>query len=302
MRIGIQTSGILDVRGIEKGFELIRDTGFDCVDFNLDPYLSYGDIVSGRLESVFTRPLDELIGFFSPFKQAAERNHVAIGQMHAPFPSYVKDSPVTNYQLLEIFKNCIALCEHMDCPRLIIHPFFLGYQDKLGLEQEFALNMESYAALIPSLQKHNVVVCLENMFSEYRGKIYSACCSDMHDALRYVDELNERAGRRSFGFCLDTGHALLLGLDIEDIILKLGDRLEALHIHDNNGLTDQHIAPYMGILDWDRFVRGLKAIGYKRDLSFESANALRMFDAELMPQVLALTAATGRMFARRIEE
>lgn len=302
MRIGIQTSEILDTCGIEKGFELIRDTGFDCVDFNLYNYLSYGEIVSGRLESVFTRPIEEMFRFFDPFKQAAERNHVAIGQMHAPFPSYVKDSPVTNHQLLEIFKNCIALCEHMDCPRLIIHPFFLGYQDKLTPEQEFALNMESYAALIPSLQKHNVVVCLENMFSEYKGKIYSACCSDMHDTLRYIDQLNERAGRRSFGFCLDTGHSLLLGLDIEDMILKLGDRLEALHIHDNNGIFDQHIAPYMGNLDWNRFVRGLKAIGYKRDLSFESTNTLNVFDTELMPQVLALTSAIGRLFARRIEE
>lgn len=301
MRIGIQTSGILDVQGVEKGFEMIRDAGFDCVDFNLDCFLAYGDIVAGRLDSMFIRP-DELLAFFKPYKEAADRNHVAIGQIHAPFPSYVKDSPVTNHQMLEVFKNCIALCEYMECPRLIIHPFFLGYQNRLSPEQEFALNMESYGALIPPLQKHNVVVCLENMFTDYRGKIHSACCSDMHDTLRYIDALNEQAGRRCFGFCLDTGHTLLLGLDLEHIILKLGDRLEALHIHDNNGVSDQHITPYTGILDWNRFVRGLKAIGYKGDLSFETANSQRLFDVELMPQVLALTAATGRMFARRIEE
>ena len=59
--------------------------------------------------------------------------------------------------------------------------------------------------------------------------------------------------------------------------------------------------PYTGKLDWNRFIAGCKAIGYKGTLSFETFNITNMFDKELIPDALKLIAATGRMFARRIE-
>ena len=169
-------------------------------------------------------------------------------------------------------------------------------------EEEWELNINSYAKLIPVAKKHHVTICLENMFTAYRGKRYSACCSDFTTACKYVDTLNEMAGEKIFGFCLDTGHALLLGKDIKQAIVQLGDRIVAFHAHDNDGQGDQHLAPYMGILDWNRFVEGLKEIGYNRTLSFETYNTLNVFDKELAPEVLKLIAKTGKMFAKRLAE
>ena len=80
---------------------------------------------------------------------------------------------------------------------------------------------------------------------------------------------------------------------------QLGSRIQAFHIHDNNGIDDQHIAPYMGILDWNRFMEGLKAIDYHGALSFETFGAVSAFDPALAPQVLRLIAQTGRMFAEK---
>ena len=79
----------------------------------------------------------------------------------------------------------------------------------------------------------------------------------------------------------------------------LGSRIEAFHVHDNDGKSDQHLAPYMGVLDWNRFVEGLKAIDYHGALSFETFGAVSTFDPALAPQVLRLIAQTGRMFAER---
>ena len=116
-----------------------------------------------------------------------------------------------------------------------------------------------------------------------------------------IDALNAIAGERVFGFCLDTGHLLLTGQDPQNAVALLGDRLEALHIHDNNGQEDQHLAPYMGVLDWDRFVAGLRDAGYRKPLSFETFNVIRRFDPALAPYALRLIAETGKMFARRLE-
>ena len=132
-------------------------------------------------------------------------------------------------------------------------------------------------------------------------KVYEAICSDMNEAAAYIDELNDMAGEKCFAFCLDTGHALLLGKDIYTAIMQIGERLETLHIHDNDGKGDQHLAPYMGCLDWKRFVKGLRDVGYQGALSFETFNTINVFDLELMPEVLKLIGATGRMFARRID-
>ena len=116
---------------------------------------------------------------------------------------------------------------------------------------------------------------------------------------RTQDELNALAGERRFGFCLDTGHALLTAQDIQQVMLHLGDRIECFHVHDNNGIEDQHIAPYMGILDWDRFVEGLRSTGYQGALCFETHGAIKVFHPELAPEVLRLIARTGRMFVQK---
>lgn len=39
MKIGIQTGGIFEQIGVEKGFETIAAAGFDCIDLNLDAML-----------------------------------------------------------------------------------------------------------------------------------------------------------------------------------------------------------------------------------------------------------------------
>ena len=146
-----------------------------------------------------------------------------------------------------------------------------------------------------------MTINLENMFMAKRGKIYAACCSDITTACRYVDTLNGIAGGKQFGFCLDTGHLLLVGLDVKNAMIELGDRITAFHVHDNDGAHDQHLAPYMGVLDWNRFVEGLKAIGYNKTMSFETFNIWNVMDEEIAPKMMKFIAECGRTFARRAE-
>ena len=146
-----------------------------------------------------------------------------------------------------------------------------------------------------------MTVCLENMFMSQRGKIMAATCANADDACRYIDTLNDMAGAKTFGFCLDTGHLLLVGGDIKNTMVKLGDRITAFHVHDNNGITDQHLAPYMGVQDWDAFVEGLKAIKFDKTMSFETFNVWNVADKALCPTLLKYIAEAGRLFAARAQ-
>ncbi len=303
LKVSVQTAAVLDKYGPDEGFRVLREAGFDGVDFNIvDEALPGSKIGRGELDSIYDKSDEEIFEYFRPYKEAAEKYGVSFCQAHAPFPSWIKGKPETNEYMIHVFEKCLMVCNYVGCPYLIVHPFFAAYNDTLLPEDEWKLNIESYSRLIPAIKKYGVTVCLENMFTASRRKVYAAICQNPDEANRYIDTLNEIAGEKCFAFCLDTGHALLVGNDIYTVIRKLGHRIETLHIHDNDAWDDQHIAPYMGRLDWNRFIKGLKEIGYQHDLSFETVNALRVFDEELMPNVLSLIAATGKMFARRISE
>lgn len=300
-KIGVQTAPVIDLLGPEEGFKMIHEAGFDCVDFNVDHWMTGSEIRKGEFSGFFDQDMDAILEAMRPYKEAAEKYGVGFGQAHAPFPSYVKENDFVNGKVLDALKKCVEICAYVGCPHLIVHPAFFDYDNRMDPDTEWDANIKLYTALIPVLKKCHVTCCLENMFTGRKGKIYEAICSDFNEAAAYIDELNDIAGEKCFAFCLDTGHALLLGHDIYTAIMQIGDRLETLHIHDNNGQSDQHIAPYMGILDWNRFIQGLRDVGYQGNLSFETFNACQVFDHELMPDVLRLIAATGRMFARRID-
>ena len=56
------------------------------------------------------------------------------------------------------------------------------------------------------------------------------------------------------------------------------------------------------ICDWDGFVDGLKEIGYKGALGFETFRVIcSNFPRALWPEALKLISATGRYWASRIE-
>ena len=134
-------------------------------------------------------------------------------------------------------------------------------------------------------------------------KIYHAICSEMSDACRYIDKLNEIAGENLFGFCLDIGHLLLCGLDNYNSIMELGHRLVALHIHDNQGGNDDnHVIPYTGVIIWERFIRGIADSGYQGTLSFETGGQYRKVPKDFLPTALKWTADVGRYFDKRITE
>ena len=299
LKIGIHTAGLLEHHGIDGTFALLERCGFDFVDFSmnaLDASLRDLRAIPDPLQSAFDQPIEALAAALKPYSEAAQAHGIAFGQAHAPYPSFWPDNDERNAAMTAMYKKMIALCGHLGCKYLIIHP-----AAQRNLSDDWKANMSLYKPLIPALKEHDVICCLENLYLGVSGGYLESSCADPYEACDYIDELNDVAGARRFAFCLDTGHALMTGRDIYTTIMKLGPRIEALHIHDNDGRKDLHMAPYMGILEWNRFIAGLKDIEYTGGLSFETISCVNSFDPELHERLLSFISATGRMFARRIE-
>lgn len=304
-KIGVQSTGSIKAEDIEAGYRIIREAGFDCVDFNFDEYLGVNDVYAGKIDDLFDRPVDEIWKDFAPHLEAAQKYGLTFEQMHAPFPMLIKGREDISEKMTRITKNCMEICARMGGRYIVVHPVTLAYE--YSKKEEYAFNMALYKELIPTAKKCGLVVCLENMFVEKNSHLMEGVCSDFTEAAAMIDELNGFVGEELFGFCFDVGHANILGKNLYQAVVTLGSRLKILHIHDNDGISDLHTMPYTfargwnGIAtDWEGFLRGLKEIGYKGVINFETFRCMQGFPQELHPAVLALLAEMGKYFAGQL--
>ena len=305
MKISVQTGGACDKIGIDAGMKAIKDAGFEAIDFGgLCGHYPWGDAQEEK-PCVFFDDEEQVSALMKEYKEAADKYGIEFGQFHAPHPSYYPRKPIATKIQQDTIRKSIKACGEVGCRYIIIHPCFDGSTrfPSLTKEEEYQINIEFYSSLIPLLKEYNVICCLENMWSQdwKSKKIYTASCSDMSEACRYIDELNAIAGEKRFAFCLDVGHLLLLGIDPCNAIEMLGDRLETLHIHDNDGVDDNHIAPFLGVCNWNRFIKGLRTIGYKGNLNFETDGFNSKFPLELVPDALKLLGATAGYLRDKVQ-
>lgn len=124
---------------------------------------------------------------------------------------------------------------------------------------------ETYAMLVENLQyfgdlakEAGTRLAVENIF---QGRFYSRI-EELIQLVRDVD-------RENVGFCLDTGHANVDGVDIPVTIGRMGDKLFEVHFHDNNGKQDQHLPVGFGTIDWCGVIAALNRIQYQGTATFE---------------------------------
>lgn len=310
LKVGVQTGGIFDActcdeTVLDEGFRLIKETGFDCVDYNIDNCLTPTAIRSGELSPFFDQSVEEICAFLAPTKAAAQKHGIEFSQMHAPFPLYITGKDAINEYMMMVAEKTLAAAAYLGCPAVVMHPF--THPDK---EFQKQVNLGMYRRMMPAAKKYGVKVCLENLFEGTQRVPREGACSIVTEACWYVDTLNAEAEEEIFGFCFDVGHANLLRRNIREFLRGIGNRLTILHIHDNDGMFDSHMVPYTQNIgfdkfyatDWESFIDGLKIIGYRGTLSFETFRAVEDAPKPIVPSILQNISAIGRYFSDRVLE
>ena len=80
--------------------------------------------------------------------------------------------------------------------------------------------------------------------------------------IRLVDELGQ-------GICWDTGHGNISMQPQAKALRKIGRRLRLVHINDNFGEDDVHLAPFLGKINWQEVMKALGEIRYEGSLNLE---------------------------------
>ena len=307
--IGVQTKNVVDDNCPAEGFRLLADVGFTNCDFSLNGYLLNTDLYQDTLNKFFDKSITELENYFTPHKEGAKVAGITINQMHMPYPIYIPTAKrsVNEYLWNEVAPKSMKLCKFLECPNIVIHGLkmarFLGSE-----ELEWAETQRFIEYIAPMAKELGVTVCIENLYDGMGGHLVEGPCCNVHKVVERIDRINEKYGAGVLGFCFDTGHANLVGIDFEKFITTLGDRLKVLHIHDNDGVADLHQIPYTfaktrenkASTDWDGFIRGLRKIKYDKVLSFETAPVLSSFPEEMKRDALAFIARIGKYFVQEI--
>lgn len=306
MDISVQTGTVVYDFGPERGYAMIAEAGFTGVDWNISGSLNRAKFPTAPLQDfcIFEQSLDACLSHYADDLLQIRRNGLRIVQAHAPFPALIFMRPQTLEYSIGLYRRCIEFCEAVGCIRLVVHGISLPQNDDTHTPASIdALNYTLYESLIETLRPTNVTVCLENLFTESPRGVIEGVCSDPHEAVTMIDNLNARAGKDCFGLCLDTGHLNLVHRSFRTYVPLLGQRIKALHIHDNGGVTDQHLLPFSGTVCWNEFCDSLHDIGYTGDLSFETFAQTRRsrLPAELVPLFLQTIAGIGDDFRTRIQ-
>lgn len=309
MQIGVQTKNVVYDANPEAGFRMLKRAGFSCSDFSLNGYLSNASLYRFERNSFFDQSVSELEAFFKPHKEGAAAAGIHINQMHMPYPNYVPnaDRELNEYLWEVVAPKSMAVCAYFGCRYIVIHGFKLA--KNLGSEEaEWERTADFLNYLAPMAKEMGITVCMENLYQSIGEHIIEGPCCNARKAAERIDRMNEKYGAEVLGFCFDTGHANLVGIDFEDFIATLGKRLKVLHIHDNDGVQDLHQIPYtftkirenVPSTDWDGFLRGLKSINFDQVLSFETAPVLSAFPEGLKEETLRFIAKIGDYFALQL--
>lgn len=159
--------------------------------------------------------------------------------VHGPFLGL--DIASLNDRIADYSMQCmergLEITAALGGPIMVVHSNYSPFFSRSGLRDWLG----NWAARMPGLldcaEKLSVRIALENVWEPRPEAL-----------MRLMDVL----GRDDLYVCLDTGHiAVFSRLPVERWWEVLGNRVIALHLHDNDGLSDDHLTPGAGIFDFD---------------------------------------------------
>lgn len=261
------------VQAPSEAVKLFDGSGFRYLDYSFSCSL--------------TNPDDQLLSDYwqediYACKEIAENLGFSFVQAHAPLNA-------TRGEYLEkgilATTRSIEACGILGIRHMVIHsgcfPECKYPQDQFAYFKE---NEPFFRALIPAMERNGVHVLFENTTAKHLGDgmYFPILARDLNAFVDYMDH-------PLFGAAWDVGHAHIDGIDHYTQIMELGQNLKAIHVHDNDGKTDLHTAPFCGTLDYDALTKGLIDSGYQGYFTLEPSGFFRYRRSDSLTGPLAHT-------------
>lgn len=147
--------------------------------------------------------------------------------------------------------------------KISVHPGLVSGLGTFMKETVVGYALDHLDAMVRRARELGVTLCLENMFPR---------CGFMTEPEEFPPVLSRFAGLL---FLLDVGHARIGAKGSEKILAfihLLGNRLGHLHLSDNRGKIDDHLALGDGDIEFRKIVSALEKTGYDGTVTLEVFN------------------------------
>lgn len=271
--------------GEERTIELMAKAGFDAWDFSMIRMVSYDWSTHTFKESDHPLAGRDYLAYARRLKQIGQDNGIVCNQSHAPFPT-------AHPAISAYLERAIEATAEAGGTICVIHP------DNNKSSEE---NAEMYHRLLPFAKACGVKIATENMWNwnHETNMAAPAACSDPQSFAAHLNAVSDPR----FVACLDIGHAEMKGLNTsaEEMILTLGDKLAALHLHDNDRRHDSHALPLTMDIDFYKVMAALKKINYQGYLTLEANQFLNNNAPYTIAEGLCQMADTAKRLAEMFE-
>lgn len=225
----------------------IREAGFRYADY------SFGSDYAHRI-GAFSENYE---AYFEKIHRAADELGVGLIQAHSPMGSPLADD---GGRFIADTIRCVDACGAWGIPNLVVHS---GYAPGLTVDETMAANKAFYAPILERAERYGVNILVENFNRMCVPGLY--WIDNASDLLRLIELVDHPL----FHAVWDAGHANLQEMPQDEELRLLGSHIRALHIQDNLGDTDSHLLPFLGTMNLDAVMHGLRDIGYEGYFTFE---------------------------------
>lgn len=180
---------------------------------------------------------------------------------HLPCFVYLPDlSPAIRQASLDEMKRSLDAAAELKAEKAVLHPGYITGMGVFVMETARKYAHDGLAAIVAHADALDMQLCFENMFPAYHL---------FYEPGPFEDLFREFPGMK---MTLDAGHANIGDPDqtrLSQFITRLGPHIGHVHVSDNLGKKDDHLAVGKGNIEFVSLAASLKQAGYDDTITLE---------------------------------
>ena len=225
--------------------ETFAQMGFDYLELAMDPPMAHYSTLSRNMDEIKQRLTDNGFGLVC---------HLPTFVLTADLTENIRRSSVD-----EMLKS-LEVAAELGAPKVVLHPSIVFGMGSFVMDTVKTYFLEFLAKMVAAANRLKLTICLENMMPR---NILGVEPTDFEEIFEMYSTLQ---------MTLDTGHANIgvpAGSRLLELVERFGNRLGHIHISDNLGTSDDHLAVGQGTVDFSTLISSLVDLGYDDTITLE---------------------------------
>ena len=203
--------------------------------------------------------------YYASLAAYAKERGVKITQTHGRFAGF-GNTPEGDIAFIKNAELDLIATSALGAKYSVFHTPAHNHVGDLPGDKMLEIGISLFTSSLPFAKREGVKIAAEThgTASKYNKMEFFGIPENLLELIKIVKSFSDAGDYLCV--CVDTGHtnlAVKMGYPpVGDVIRNLGSLVEVLHLHDNDGIKDQHKIPKTGILDWEDILAALDEIGY----------------------------------------